>query len=417
MFKVTERIIVDTISFGKHNSAIVVRPLFGEEILEAKAPPTFVQNDYDSEYSHANVQPIPAQTDGSQVDGSVQPDGLSHLKRPTEEESVANTTKIMKDPMLLALMSPMLPGFGLKTKEWLLFSVDYVSPISWDEEAFDHLVYSSEHKDLLLTFVKNHKDYGRQVDDVITGKGQGLVFLLSGPPGTGKTLTAEAIADRSRRPLYYLNVEELGTDPAKLGGVLAKVLALAIEWNAIVLLDEADVFLSRRSVNDLKRNELVSIFLRELEYFRGILFLTTNLLQTIDDAFRSRIHIHLLYPRLSFSSRLVLWRNFIARLSPPTNPYSASGGNNTRNSSSTEVNAVSTANIMGQALIQKDLEYLAEWDLNGREIKNVVKTVRTWCVCKNWEFDVRRLEVGITVTAPFAVRIGRGDEGRVEEVA
>lgn len=51
---------------------------------------------------------------------------------------------------------------------------------------------------------------------------------------------------------------------------------LAQAWDAIVLLDEADIFLTRRNKTDLERNALVSVFLRTLEYYTGILFLTTN---------------------------------------------------------------------------------------------------------------------------------------------
>jgi SpoVK/Ycf46/Vps4 family AAA+-type ATPase len=72
------------------------------------------------------------------------------------------------------------------------FHVDDIKPINWNDDAYDHLVYQEEQKDLVLTFVDNHKRLKHGVDDVIVGKGQGLIMLLSGPPGTGKTLTAEA---------------------------------------------------------------------------------------------------------------------------------------------------------------------------------------------------------------------------------
>jgi len=49
-------------------------------------------------------------------------------------------------------------------------------------------------------------------------------------------------------------------------------------WDAVLLLDEADVFLEARSAHDLERYKLVSIFLRLLEYYEGILFLTTSTL-------------------------------------------------------------------------------------------------------------------------------------------
>lgn len=77
------------------------------------------------------------------------------------------------------------------------FFVDDIKPINWNDDAYDHLVYHEEQKDLVLSFVDNHKRLRHGVHDVIIGKGQGLIVLLSGPPGTGKTLTAEAgkIAD------------------------------------------------------------------------------------------------------------------------------------------------------------------------------------------------------------------------------
>lgn len=210
------------------------------------------------------------------------------------------------------------------------------------------------------------------------GKGQGLILLLSGPPGTGKTLTAEAVADKTRRPLYYLQAEDLGTDAARLGPKIKKVFEMATEWDAVILLDEADVFMAERDPGDIARNELVSIFLRELEYFKGIIFLTTNLYSTIDAAFRSRVNIHLVFKSLPASSRLVLWKKFLSRL--PGEDIIAELGDG-------------------------DLEQLAKWELNGREIKNAIKTVRTWCVCKDFEMNLTRLEAGIKVTAPSSTKV------------
>lgn len=57
-----------------------------------------------------------------------------------------------------------------------------------------------------------------------------------------------------------------------LRNVTCKIADLA----AVVLLDEADVFLEERDVRDLNRNALVSVFLRALEYYEGILILTSN---------------------------------------------------------------------------------------------------------------------------------------------
>lgn len=64
-----------------------------------------------------------------------------------------------------------------------------------------------------------------------------------GPPGTGKTLTAEGIAELLKRPLYMVSVGELGTNPHQLETELNKILDVAHSWGAVLLLDEADVFL------------------------------------------------------------------------------------------------------------------------------------------------------------------------------
>ena len=58
-------------------------------------------------------------------------------------------------------------------------------------------------------------------------------------------------------------------------------------WDAVLLLDEAEVFLQQRNATDINRNALVSIFLRQLEYYKGIMILTTNMAEQVDRAFES----------------------------------------------------------------------------------------------------------------------------------
>lgn len=77
-------------------------------------------------------------------------------------------------------------------------------------------------------------------------------------------------------PLYAVSAGELGTDARFLETDLQRILDICHTWGAILLLDEADVFLEKRNMQDVYRNALVSVFLRQLEYFQGILFLTTN---------------------------------------------------------------------------------------------------------------------------------------------
>jgi SpoVK/Ycf46/Vps4 family AAA+-type ATPase len=160
-------------------------------------------------------------------------------------------------------------------KRWGFFYVDNIAEVKYNSQAFKNLVLPRETKEMIYSLVKIHATDGLQFDDLIKGKGKGIVFLLHGPPGVGKTLTAgkilhkrqswhyinttaESVADGTRRPLYTISSGDLGTDTNLVESKLSYALALATSWNAVVLIDEADVFLEERRLQDLKRNGLVS---------------------------------------------------------------------------------------------------------------------------------------------------------------
>lgn len=149
-----------------------------------------------------------------------------------------------------------IPGFSLFDKTWCFFAVDFISDVEFNSDAFKQLLLPRNHKELAHALVKNHGS--NEFDDLIKGKGKGLVFVLHGAPGVGKTFTAESIADDVRKPLYVINSGELGVTPYEVERQLNSALKLATHWGAIVLIDEADVFLEQRTIHDLTRNCLVS---------------------------------------------------------------------------------------------------------------------------------------------------------------
>jgi SpoVK/Ycf46/Vps4 family AAA+-type ATPase len=121
----------------------------------------------------------------------------------------------------------------------------------------------------------------------------------------------------------------------------------------VLLLDEADVFMEARSTHDLDRNRLVAIFLRLLEYFEGIMFLTTNRLDNMDAAFESRIHLTLNYSDLDKARRKHVWSTFLNRSAQAKD-----------------------SNVGVGAFSDAELEKLSKEKLNGRQIKNVLKTAQ-----------------------------------------
>ncbi|KAK2741995.1 AAA family [Colletotrichum kahawae] len=152
--------------------------------------------------------------------------------------------------------------------------------------------------------------------DPVRGKGKGLVILLHGAPGVGKTATAEAVAAETERPLFPITCGDLGFSPAAVERSLKDIFRYAHLWNCILLFDEADVFLTQRERGggNLERNALVGVFLRVLEYYSGILFLTTNRVGALDEGFRSRVHLSLCYPNLSLEDTTKILEANLQRL-------------------------------------------------------------------------------------------------------
>ncbi|KAM3066176.1 hypothetical protein ACMFMF_010492 [Clarireedia jacksonii] len=134
--------------------------------------------------------------------------------------------------------------------------------------------------------------------DLIQGKGSGCIILLHGVPGVGKTSTAG----------------DIGIEPGDVEENMENHFRLAHRWGCVLLLDEADVFLAKRDQRDVQRNGLVSVFLRMLEYYSGILFLTTNRVGAIDDAFRSRLHLTLYYPKLTKKQTKQIYKQNFQRI-------------------------------------------------------------------------------------------------------
>ena len=166
-----------------------------------------------------------------------------------------------------------------------------------------------------------------------------------------------------RAPLYMMSAGDLGTASYQVESSLSNVLEMASKWNAVLLLDEADVFLEQRSSHDLERNKLVSIFLRILEYYEGILFLTTNRVNNIDAAFQSRIHISMRYGELSKPSRRLVWVNFLNASAKGKHSFS-----------------------------DEDLDRLAGYKMNGRQIKNVLKTAQLLASMKGKGLSYQHVE-------------------------
>ncbi|KAF4454678.1 hypothetical protein F53441_2756 [Fusarium austroafricanum] len=252
------------------------------------------------------------------------------------------------------IASPVVLGFSFSEKQWLELAVSCIREIKWNEKAWDSLVLEDGTKDLIKALVKSRKYHAANtIDDVIQGKGKGLVTVLHGPPGTGKTLTAEGIGELLQCPLYMVSAGELGTDSRFLEAELQKILDICHAWGAILLLDEADVFLEKRNMHDIHRNAL-----------------------TFDEAFQSRIHIALRYDNLKAQAKRTIFKMFLDRVDK-------------------------LGKLKVEPLTDDDLDILSKHALNGREIKNVVGSAQDLAVNKGEALSMRHIRQVLDVHAKF----------------
>lgn len=95
-----------------------------------------------------------------------------------------------------------IPGYSLELKLWGLFPVTDITEVAYNDKAFHGLVLQEQSKKLISSLLER-QDYQQEdgFDDLIQGKGKGLIFLLHGPPGVGKTYTAGSFRPPDSRTL------------------------------------------------------------------------------------------------------------------------------------------------------------------------------------------------------------------------
>jgi len=245
-----------------------------------------------------------------------------------------------KDSLDQYTQLPFIRVFSLVNKTYFFVDARDLEPYQYDKNAINKLILPTNIKEYLTKVFSASKEamYG----DILKHKSGGMIILATGKPGIGKTSSAEVYSESKEMPLYAMDISEIGTNANNVEKYLSVIFKRVEKWNAIVLFDEVDVFLSKRD-NDLERSAIVGIFLRLMDYFRGVMFFTTNRPEVIDSAIVSRITLQVKYPDLDLNARLEIWKSKFADAS-----FSITDG----------------------------YDELVKLELNGRQIRNMVRLAK-----------------------------------------
>jgi SpoVK/Ycf46/Vps4 family AAA+-type ATPase len=233
--------------------------------------------------------------------------------------------------------------FDLERHQFLSIHASELEPWVFDETIGGKLVLPEMVMACLGALVKGSASL---MEDIIKGKTGGTFILCDGKPGLGKTLSAEVFAEIMHKPLYKVQCSQLGLNPEELEEELGKVLARAARWGCVLLIDEGDVYVRARG-DDLVQNAIVGVWLRVLEYFRGVLFMTTNKGDDIDDAIRDRATAIIRYRSPDHDELARIWTVLLAQyeMETPTDEIPA---------------------------------LVKEWpNANGRSVKNLIRLARS----------------------------------------
>lgn len=214
-------------------------------------------------------------------------------------DGVESEEKVVSPPI-----QPYVNVFDLERHGYWSVHTSALKAYEYDAGLINKLILPAERKDLISILVAGADV---QLEDIVKGKTGGIIVICTGPPGTGKSLTAEVFSELVKRPLYCVQCSQLGTNEKALEEQLKKVLGRATRWGAILLIDEADVYTHERG-EDIQQNAIVGVFLRVLEHYRGVLFMTSNRETIIDDAIMSRATAWIKYDYPDPVAMVEIWR-------------------------------------------------------------------------------------------------------------
>jgi AAA+ superfamily predicted ATPase len=185
--------------------------------------------------------------------------------------------------------------------------------------------------------------------------GRGVTALFSGPPGVGKTASAEAIASELGKPIITANYAEIQSCwVGETEKNIARLFREAADAGAVLFFDEADaMFYDRDTAYRNWEVRDVNMLLQQIEQFEGVCIVATNRKVALDKALARRIAVKVEFERPDRAMRTEIWKRLLPKKIP----------------------------------LAHDVDFcrLAEVDLSGGEIKNVILNAARLALCRDPE--------------------------------
>jgi ATP-dependent 26S proteasome regulatory subunit len=225
-------------------------------------------------------------------------------------------------------------------------------------ESLSRVVLEEPVKEEIIAVLKQHehsnkifKDWG--LDETLE-YGKGMGFLFYGKPGVGKTFTAHCIAKALGKELLVVSPAEIqSSEPGGANRAIQEAFKNAKRNNKILLLDECDGLITTRSDMGMIIAGEINTLLTEIEKFDGIIILSTNRIDTLDEALERRISLIIEFPEPNFDKRVELWKVLVPSKMP----------------------------------LSKDVVFdkLAEYKMTGGQIKNAILNAARFAAAKEQE--------------------------------
>ncbi len=267
------------------------------------------------------LQPIPPLTaaeryplDGRQVvlaatGANLITQGLHPIESPDyDDDAMLATFEHLLAPAAQAQLHEGLGNLGIKEPTTLT-----LNDLALSEELAAQL------HEIMAAFQQRRRIYeewglGRRIR-----KGRGIICLFDGDPGTGKTMCAEVLAATLNLSLIRINTGQIiDKYIGETEKNLSRLFNQAHPGLNLLLFDEADSLFGKRTkveqANDRYANAAINVLLQLVEGYEGIVVLTTNLKQGIDDAFMRRFSYKLSFELPTPAEREVIWRSFLSDL-------------------------------------------------------------------------------------------------------